>query len=252
MPDPVELFISYSHKDEALKEQLEDHLALLKRNGLIKVWHDRRITAGKEWAGQIDQHLNTAQVILLLVSAKFLASDYCYDKELTRALERHEAGAARVIPVILRPVDWELAPFRKLQALPTDGRPVTTWEDSDEAFTVIAKQLRKAIEQLSSEAPAPKPDRAPATPPRSPEQTPFFTGREEVLTGLRKAMESSAKAALSGIGGVGKTQTALEYVHRYRGQYNHILWTKADSRESLITGFSSLAGQLGLPAAKEQ
>jgi len=252
MPDPIELFISYSHKDEALKEQLEEHLTLLRRNGLIAVWHDRKIAAGKEWAGQIDQHLNTAQVILLLVSAKFLASDYCYDKEMTRALERHEAGEARVIPIILRPVDWELAPFQKLQALPTDGRPVTKWEDSDEAFFVVAQELRRTIQALSSEAPTPKPGRERPATPRPLEQTPYFTGREEVLTALRKAMESSGKAALSGIGGVGKTQTALEYVHRYRSQYNRILWTKADSSESLLTGFASLASQLGLSTAKEQ
>ena len=103
---PVEIFISYSHKDEALRERLGTHLSLLKRQGVIDAWHDRQIGAGDEWAGAIDAHLNSAAVILLLVSADFLASDYCYDLEMTRALERHDAGDARVIPVILRSVDW--------------------------------------------------------------------------------------------------------------------------------------------------
>ena len=101
-PPPIELFISYSHKDDALREQLDTHLSLLKRQGVIEAWHDRRIGAGQEWAGAIDEHLNSAASILLLVSADFLASDYCYDLEMKRALERHDAGDAWVIPVILR------------------------------------------------------------------------------------------------------------------------------------------------------
>jgi TIR domain len=143
---PVEIFISYSHKDEALREQLGTHLSLLKRQGVIDAWHDRRIGAGDEWAGAIDGHLNSAAVILLLVSSDFLASDYCYDLEMTRALERHDAGDARVIPVILRSVDWAGAPFAKLQALPKDRKPVTSWPDRDEAFTDVARGIRKVVE----------------------------------------------------------------------------------------------------------
>jgi len=145
---PIELFISYSHKDEPLREQLGTHLSLLKRQGVIDEWHDRRIGAGQEWAGAIDEHLNGADVILLLVSADFLASDYCYDLEMTRALERHDARDACVIPVILRSVDWRGAPFAKLQALPRDGKPVTSWLDRDEAFTDVARGIRRAVEDL--------------------------------------------------------------------------------------------------------
>ena len=143
---PIEIFVSYSHNDEALREQLGTHLSLLKRARVIDEWHDRRIGAGDEWAGAIDAHLNSAAVILLLVSADFLASDYCYDLEMTRALERHDAGDARVIPVILRSVDWRGAPFAKLQALPKDGKPVTSWPDQDEAFTDVARGIRKVVE----------------------------------------------------------------------------------------------------------
>jgi internalin A len=146
----IEVFYSYSHKDEELRDELEKHLSLLKRQGVIRGWHDRRITAGKEWTGQIDEHLNSAGVILLLVSADFLASDYCYDVEVKRAMERHEAGEAVVIPLILRSVDWQSAPFGKLQAFPKDARPVTSWTNQDEAFTDIAIGIRKAVEQLTS------------------------------------------------------------------------------------------------------
>jgi hypothetical protein len=106
----IEVFISYSHKDELLWNELEKHLSILKRQKLILTWFDRKIGAGEEWKGQIDEHLDSAQVILLLISADFLASDYCYDIEMIHAMERHESGEARVIPIILRPVDWAGAP----------------------------------------------------------------------------------------------------------------------------------------------
>jgi len=146
---PFEIFFSYSHKDQRLRDQLETQLSLLKREGLITSWYDHKITAGHEWAGKIDEHLNSAQIILLLISANFIASDYCYDIEMQRALERHEAREARVIPIILRPVDWKKAPFGKLKALPTDGKPVTKWTDNDSAFYDIAQGIRKVVEELT-------------------------------------------------------------------------------------------------------
>src|SRR5947209_3541721 len=111
---PVEVFCSYAHEDEALHRELEKHLSLLRRQGLISEWHDRQILAGDEWAADIDQHLETASIILLLISPDFFASDYCYGVELQRALERHQANEARVIPILLRPVSWEGTPFSKL------------------------------------------------------------------------------------------------------------------------------------------
>ncbi|WP_438030273.1 TIR domain-containing protein [Sorangium sp. So ce233] len=146
--EPILLFFSYSHKDEALRDELEIHLALLKRKGLLQSWHDRRIGAGDAWAGQIDRNLDEAEVILLLVSADFLASDYCFDKEMKRALARHDAGQAHVIPVVLRKTDWHSAPFARLQALPKDARPITLWQDRDEAWTDVALGIRRAIEAL--------------------------------------------------------------------------------------------------------
>ncbi|MGG6269687.1 SAVED domain-containing protein [Leptolyngbya sp. AN03gr2] len=144
----ISIFFSYSHSDEPLRDELAKHLRLLERQGMIASWHDREITAGQEWASAIDHHLETAQIILLLVSVNFLASDYCYDLEMKRALERHETGSTRVIPIILKPVDWELAPFRKLQALPKEGKPITKWENQDEAFASIAKALRGVVEEM--------------------------------------------------------------------------------------------------------
>ena len=145
----IEVFFSYSHRDEELRNELEDHLTILRRQGVITGWHDRKIAAGTVWAEQIDEHLNHAQIILLLISASFLASDYCYAKEMMRAMERHELGEARVIPVILRACDWKGAPFGKLQTLPRDAKPVNSWTDRDEAFDDVARGIRRAAEELA-------------------------------------------------------------------------------------------------------
>lgn len=142
----LDVFFSYSHQDEELRDELEVHLSLLKREGTIRAWHDRQITAGTEWKDDINENLERADVILLLVSPSFIASDYCWDVEVQRAMERHAAGEALVVPVLLRPVDWSGAPFGKLQGLPKNAKPVTTWANRDEAFLDVAKGLRAAIE----------------------------------------------------------------------------------------------------------
>jgi hypothetical protein len=144
------VFFSYSHADEALRDQLEKQLSMLKRQGVIEAWHDRRIGAGQEIALAIDEQINRDDIILLLVSPDFLASDYCYDIEMKRAMERHEAGEAIVIPVILRACDWHHAPFGKLNAVPRDGKPITQWADIDEAFLQVAKAVRDAVSRLAT------------------------------------------------------------------------------------------------------
>ena len=130
--------MSYSHKDEELRNQLEVHLAMLKHEGLIDVWHDRRITPGNEVDDTISDAIEDADLILLLVSADFNNSPYCYKREMRRAMERHEAGEARVLPVILRHCEWQRAPFAKLLVTPTDGKPIRKWPDIDEAFACVA------------------------------------------------------------------------------------------------------------------
>ena len=144
----AKLFFSYSHADEALRDRLEVHLSLLKHQGLIETWHDRRITAGSDLDAAINENLESADVILLLISADFIGSKYCFSLEMTRALERHREGTARVIPVILTPCDWHTAPFKNLLAAPKDGKAVTTWANQEEAWTDVARQVRSAVEKL--------------------------------------------------------------------------------------------------------
>ncbi len=255
---PIEVFYSYAHKDEALREELETHLSLLRRQGQISGWHNRNINAGTEWAQAIDEHLGTAQIILLLISADFLASDYCYSIEMQYALGRHEAGEVCVIPILLRPVSWEGAPFSRLQMLPRDNIPVVspTWYSRDEAWTHVVQELRKVITSLKTTLSIPS--SAPAlriwhVPYR---RNPLFTGREDLLQQIRdcftasksgKTVALSQQQAISGLGGIGKTQTALEYAYRYRHEYRAVLWISAASKETLETELVTLAGVLGLP-----
>jgi TIR domain len=147
--DPLELFYSYATEDEALRKQLETHLSLLNRQGYISQWHKREILPGSLWEKEINAHLASARIILLLISPDFIASDYCYGVEMQEALKRHFANEARVIPILLRQCDWETAPFGGIQALPTNAKPVRTWSDKDAAFTDIAKGIRKVIEDLT-------------------------------------------------------------------------------------------------------
>src|SRR2546421_1325835 len=144
---PVQIFFCYAHEDELLLKKLKTHLKPLQRQGLIDLWHDRDIIAGTDWQREISKHLNEAQIILLLVSSDFMESDYCYGIEMKRALERQECGEKCVIPIIIRHVYWQAA-LGKLQALPTDGIPVTDpyWHDWDRAFFDVAKGIRRAAE----------------------------------------------------------------------------------------------------------
>jgi tetratricopeptide (TPR) repeat protein len=145
---PLKLFYCYAREDKALRNELDIHLSSLKRQNLVTSWYDGQIGPGTEWEKEIDTHLRNADIILLLVTPHFLASDYCYDTEMKRALERHQAGNVRVIPIILRRTFWQDAPFRSLQILPTDAKPVTQWSDRDEAFWDITVGIHKAILDL--------------------------------------------------------------------------------------------------------
>ena len=134
MASTVEIFLSYAHKDRIWKDRLIEHLSLLKQQGHIAMWYDQDISAGVEWQQAIHEHLDNAQVILLLISPSFVAAEHCYCREMMRAIERHNAGDARVIPIILRPVDWRDTPFGKLQALPLNGQPIMAWKKNNLAW----------------------------------------------------------------------------------------------------------------------
>lgn len=312
--NPVNVFLSYVHEDKLLLDQLEAHLSSLKWEGLISTWCDRQIMPGANWAGVIDQRLEQASLILLLVSADFLASDYCYQVEVKRALELHQAGKAIVIPIVMRPTDWKGTPFGQLQALPTGVRAITEWSNQDDAFVDVVAGIRRVVEALATRPPGampvvwpvtatgplvsrpiderkteplvqqeadepsqhtridplPQPDHSHAEAseqrrldrfgapfpkvwnvPRR--HNAFFTGRAAVLQQLatdfqvEHGVEAVPLQAITGLAGMGKTQTAAEYAYRFRENYRRVLWVHAQTRESLILGFQTIAGLLKLP-----
>jgi len=144
----VEIFFSYAHEDEDLMNDVRRQLVVEERNGRILKWHDRMIPPGADWQGQIDRRLNRAAIILLFVSPHFIESRYCYEVEGQAALRRHETGLARVVPIILRPCLWERTPFGALQALPRDARPVSRWNDRDEACLDVARGVMSVVDEV--------------------------------------------------------------------------------------------------------
>jgi hypothetical protein len=148
----IKVFCCYAREDEALLSRLRTQLIPLQREGLIEIWHDGEISAGSEWETELHKQLDIAQVILLLVSPRFMASDYCYDVEMKTAVERHNRGEAHVVPIILSPVHWEEAPFGqlKLKALPKNAKPVTTWRNRDEAIFNVADGIRDLVKRLNT------------------------------------------------------------------------------------------------------
>lgn len=215
----INIFISYSHEDEIYKNKLEKHLSLLKRNNVIETWSDRKIIPGEEWDKKIKEELESAQIILLLVSVDFLNSDYCFDIEIKRAVERHEKEEAVLIPVMLRKCDWGETSFSKIQALPKNATPIKSFEDEDEAFFSIVEGIKAAIEKLkkANKKTESKPDENQLhiahkikqecdTPPN----ILHWVGRKKEIEDIN--LDLHKVVFISGIGGQGKSGLASHYV----------------------------------------
>jgi hypothetical protein len=204
-PQTVKIFCSYAHKDEPLREALDPHFALLRRQGVATFWSDREIYAGTDWASQIDHNLRNANVILLLLSANFINSNYCFDVELRHAVERRLRDEAVLIPVVLQPCNWEGVSvpceggefkLGQVQALPYDARAVTKWGNRHEAFDNIAKGVAAVVEQLASTGaakwgetpPVELGERAAAPVAPVPELLPYLCDRATQETLLRRAV----------------------------------------------------------------
>lgn len=147
---PLKIFFSYSKEDRKKLEQLQKFLAPLKMQGKIELWDDNKILAGDEWDGAIRSELEEADMILLLISIDFLVTDYVWEVEIKRAMEKHEAGLARVVPVVLDHCDWEDMPFGKLSGLPIKGKPVSAYNNENEAWSTVVKGLKRVIEEFST------------------------------------------------------------------------------------------------------
>lgn len=238
-PIPLRVFYSYAREDRIFFRELEKHLAPLKMQGLIESWFDQQISPGANWSQEINHHLQTADIILLLISPDFLASDYIYQKELQTALKRHEIGEARVIPIILRPSDWQEATFAYNQVLPPKGRPVTIYKYRDEAFTEIASGIRHICQDII----AAKADFYRGTDRRSPNLTKYSLNQVFVKSGfpkitfvepedftfLKLALQQPGRGVvIEGPSGVGKTTSVEKIVEDLTkdGLIPHLLTTR--------------------------
>ncbi|MEL6636788.1 MAG: toll/interleukin-1 receptor domain-containing protein [Bacteroidota bacterium] len=151
---PIKIFTSYAHKDEPMRQELDTHLAMIRRHEAVDIWNDREIDAGEEWDAAIRKEFEEADIIMLLFSPSFLGSRYIYEKEMVAALQRHEERSAVVFPIILRRCEWRETEFRKLQVAPRDvageRKPIKNWDDSDEAYYTVAQELKRVIKSVQA------------------------------------------------------------------------------------------------------
>jgi tetratricopeptide (TPR) repeat protein len=238
----MKIFISYSHKDDSACEAFRTALSPLIRHKGVETWHDGKILAGSRFDDDIAKALDAADVIALLVSVNFFASDYCYLIELQRALERREQEGCIVVPVIIDHTEgWDEAEFAKFKVLPKDGKPITAFQRESEGWADVIKGIRGLLKQ--------NPPKAPAGLHHLPiPRNPLFTGRDDDLQWIAKTLARGQPAALlHGMGGVGKTQTAAEYARRHADQYKVAWWVAAQTETEADAGYGALAQALNLP-----
>jgi tetratricopeptide (TPR) repeat protein len=246
----------YAPQDKKSRDTLDKHLSDLRRQGVITSWHEGEILAGSDHDKELKEHLSRADIILPLISADFIASDYYDGQEMMQAFERHERGEAHVMPILVRSVSISGPPLALLQFLPEDGRPITLWKNRDDAFAKIVAALRNLIVEIGRKLPTePAPTRTAQTAPtlwKVPyARNPFFTGRTTLLEQLHNTFLARRDGifvqSLNGLGGIGKTQIALEYAYQHAQNYQAIFWVAADPQGDLLADFVSIAQFLRLP-----
>lgn len=255
------VFISYSHKDEDWKDRLVAHLRVLQKEGLFDLWDDRRIEAGEDWHQKISDAMNVAGAAILLITADFLTSTFILKEEVPRLLERKNHEGLSIFPVIVRPCPWKKVKWlSKMQVRPEDGKPLSSGDENqiDTDLTSIAEEvaeiMEKSMASLGERPLSPETLKSVWNVPQR--RNPNFTGREEVLSKLADDLNSGQPAALtqtiSGLGGIGKTQTALEYAYRNRSEYEAIWWLYAEEADTLAADYASFAAAANLPEKDAQ
>jgi len=257
----VKVFFSYAHEDYELCHQVYIALSPFKRQELLELWLDRKIGAGEEWQKNIDTHIYSAHIILLLISPDFFSSDFCWNHEVPIALARQESGEARVIPVVLRPCVWAGAEFGKFQALPSEGRPITSrdWESQDEALMNVAEGLRLVLDEYGTNQLVAFESSMPEKIVQLPQMTKTlaiwnipirrnrnFVGRNGLLNELKNSLKQERIQAIVGLGGIGKSQIAAEYAYQNVSQYKVVWWIDAGDQHVLGNEFAKLAKRLSL------
>ncbi|WP_339380994.1 CHASE2 domain-containing protein [Brasilonema sp. UFV-L1] len=221
----IEIYLSCSPEDEELGSKLAKHLRALELDGVITVWQNRDISAGAERANEIEKRLNSARIILLLISPDFFASDEHWKRDVPKAMERHKAKEACVIPVLLRPCDWKNTQFSHLQALPRNGEAITSkyWSNHDEAFKQVAEEIRKAIENKSDVITLPQTDRRR-----------FKIPWRSLRTLLKASMGVSTVVIIIRLGGILQSLELAAYDELMRFQLSYFPEEQQDKRLLII------------------
>ena len=248
----TKVFISYSHNDTDWLERLQTHLKPLEDEGLDR-WDDTRILAGDDWREEIGEALKDTQVAILLVSADFLASDFIQNDELPPLLAAAEDAGVRILPIILSPSRFAKTPLGRFQSVNPPSEPLIGMEEvAQEALLVqVADEVEAAL-RLAAETNDEAGTNAAKKPRNVPARNDYFTGREAILDEVHAALANRGRAMLSGLGGMGKTQIAIEHAHRRRDDYDAALWVTAETETALSSGYARLAQVLGLPQKDEQ
>ncbi len=248
----TQVFISYSHKDEPWLRRLQIHLKPFERgNSSFVCWDDTKIKPGRKWREEIKAALASARVAILLVSADYLASEFIAENELPPLLAAAEKGGAVILPVIIGPCQFEETEcLSEFQTVNPPSKPLSgSRKDAQERVLLkVARSVKEALANAklaSGDAPAAHslPEKLPTLPGRNP----LFTGREDILAEIEQALRSQGRAALSGLGGAGKTETAIEYAHRHALDYANLFWVSAATRETLISDYAAIAHLLNVP-----
>jgi tetratricopeptide (TPR) repeat protein len=263
VPSRLPVFVCYAHENNDPKDPLSkrwlyrllQQLSPLAIQDEVCAWSDKDIETGQDWHDRIQQTLENTKAAVLLVSPAFLASKYIRNSELPVLLKNAKDRGVIILPVIVRHCLFKETKFKfpdpvngpeelSLATLQSANSPTTplnslSEHEQDKVLLEVAQSLLKILQKPSS----PETSIGNGSKPvwNVPfERNPFFTGREDILVEIRAALLSSGRAAFSGLGGIGKTQTAVEYAYRHKDDYSHILWVKADSKESLTLDFAQL------------
>jgi hypothetical protein len=251
---PVKLFISYAHDDrERWLEPVRQHLLSVQNVGAVHVYDDSKLRPGQEWDPELKRQLDEADIVVLVVTPAFLASAYCTSVEVTRAMDRYKNGAARIVPILADHGNWRGMPFRILEVVPKDENeklvPLVDWPNINRPLSIIAEKIEAIAREIGArKAAAAKPVGSLG---RLPQLVWNFTGRLDELVTLRRQLEDGGRSAITphaitGLGGIGKTQLALAYAHKHRGEYELVHWIAAEEPAGLAASYVALAPALGL------